>query len=265
MTTYPLCGKEVLAVEQVIGKVALVTGGSSGIGYATAIAFAREGARVAIASRTRSTGEAAAREIASAGGDAIWIQADVSQAGQVESMVRTVVDTYGRLDWAFNNAGSGGRGGWLTEIAEEDWDKTVDGYLKSVWLCMKYEIPAMLKAGGGAIVNSSSVDGKRAFPWDPVYSAAKHAVIGLTKSAAMQYTRQGVRINAVCPGWIRTPPVERMLADDPSAEGRMLVHQPIGRLGCAEEVAQAVVWLCSDSASLVVGAALAVDGGYLVV
>jgi len=181
-----------------------------------------------------------------------------------------VIEAYGRLDCAFNNAGSGGNGGWVAEIAEEDWDKTIDGFLKSVWLCMKYEIREMLNPGQAnnasrAIVNSSSVDGQRAFPWDPVYSAAKHGVLGLTKSAAMQYAREGIRINAVCPGWIRTPPVEGMLERDPQAEARMVQHQPIGRLGEAQEVAQAVVWLCSDRASLVVGTALAVDGGYLVV
>jgi NAD(P)-dependent dehydrogenase (short-subunit alcohol dehydrogenase family) len=247
------------------GKVALVTGGSSGIGRATALAFADEGAKVAIASRTQERGEVVVREIREAGGEAIWIQTDVSQADQVESMIREVVETYGRLDCAFNNAGSGGRGGWVAEIEEEDWDKTIDGYLKSVWLCVKYEIPEMLKQGGGAIVNNSSVDGKRGFPWDPVYSAAKHGVIGLTKSAAMQYADKAVRINAVCPGWIRTPPVEWVLEHDPEAERGMILHQPIGRLGRPEEVAQAVVWLCSDDASLVVGTALPVDGGYLVV
>jgi NAD(P)-dependent dehydrogenase (short-subunit alcohol dehydrogenase family) len=246
-------------------KVALVTGGSSGIGRATALAFADEGAKVAIASRTQERGEAVVRAIREAGGEAIWIQTDVSQADQVESMIRKVVETYGRLDCAFNNAGSGGKGGWVAEVEEEDWDRTIDGYLKSVWLCVKYEIPEMLKQGGGAIVNNSSVDGKRGFPWDPVYSAAKHGVIGLTKSAAIQYADKGVRINAVCPGWIKTPPVERILEHDPEAERGMILHQPIGRLGRPEEVAQAVVWLCSDDASLVVGTALPVDGGYLVV
>jgi NAD(P)-dependent dehydrogenase (short-subunit alcohol dehydrogenase family) len=246
------------------GKVALVTGGSSGIGRATAFAFAHEGARVVIASRTREPGEETVHAIEQEGGQATWVQVDVSQRDQVASMVQAAVDTYGRLDYAFNNAGSGGRGGWLTEIEEEDWDKTIDGFLKSVWLCMKYEIPEMLKLGGGAIVNSSSVDGKRAFPWDPVYSTAKHGVLGLVKSAAMQYADKGIRINAVCPGWIRTPPVEGMLKNDPEAEQRMLLHQPIGRLGKPEEVAQAVVWLCSDRASLVLGTSLDVDGGYLI-
>jgi len=250
---------------QMAGKVALVTGGSSGIGEATALAFAREGAQVVIASRTQESGEKVVQAIKAGGGEATWIKTDVSQAAQVEALVRAIIATYGRLDYAFNNAGSGGRGGWVAEIQEEDWDQAIDGYLKSVWLCMKYEIPEMLKLGGGAIVNNSSVDGQRGFPWDPAYSAAKHGVLGLTKSAAMQYAQKGIRINAVCPGWIRTPPVQSMLEHDPDAEARMLLHQPIGRFGEAEEVAQAVVWLCSDKASLVVGTALAVDGGYLAV
>jgi NAD(P)-dependent dehydrogenase (short-subunit alcohol dehydrogenase family) len=251
--------------EQMVGRVALVTGGSSGIGKATALAFAHEGAKVVIASRTKETGEQVAGTIREMGGEAMWIETDVTQATQVESLVRETMDVYGRLDYAFNNAGSGGNGGWITEVQEKDWDETISGYLKSVWLCMKYEIPAMLQIGAGAIVNTSSVDGQRGFPWDPVYSAAKHGVLGLTKSAAMQYAEKGIRINAVCPGWIRTPPVEQMLEHNPEAEKGMLLHQPIGRLGKPEEVAQAVVWLCSDRASLVLGAAMPIDGGYLVV
>lgn len=248
-----------------VGKVALVTGGSSGIGKATALAFANEGARVVITSRTEETGEQVARTIREAGGEAKWIKTDVTQDAQVESLVKETLGTYGRLDYAFNNAGSGGKGGWIAEVLEEDWDKTINGYLKSVWLCMKYEILAMLEVGAGTIVNNSSVDGQRGFPWDPVYSAAKHGVIGLTKSAAMQYAEKRIRINVVCPGWILTPPVERILEQNPETKKGMLLHQPIGRFGMPEEVGQAVVWLCSDKASLVIGAVMAVDGGYLVV
>lgn len=247
------------------GKVALVTGGGTGIGKAAALAFAAAGARVVIASRTQATGEAVVQDICATGGEALWIKTDVSQLSQVEAMIQKMMATYGRLDYAFNNAGSGGKGGWITDILEEDWDSTINGYLKSVWLCMKYEIIEMLKTGGGAIVNNSSVDGKRAFPWDPVYSAAKHGVLGLTKSVAVQYANRGIRVNAVCPGWILTPPTESIITQDPQAEARLLLHQPIGRLGRADEVAQAVVWLCSDQASLITGTALAVDGGYLAV
>jgi NAD(P)-dependent dehydrogenase (short-subunit alcohol dehydrogenase family) len=247
------------------GKVALVTGGSSGIGKATALAFAAEGAKVVIASRNPEMGEHAAEEIRQAGGEVMWLQADTSQADQVETLVKRTVETYGRLDYAFNNGGSGGMGGWAAEIAPEEWDKTIHGFLTSVFLCMKHEITAMLQTGGGAIVNNSSVDGLRAFPWDPAYSAAKHGVLGLTKSAAMQYATRGIRINAVCPGWIRTPPVEGIIQRDPQAEGRFLQHQPIGRLGEAHEVADAVVWLCSEKASLMVGVSLPVDGGYVIV
>jgi len=246
------------------GKVALVTGGSSGIGKATAMAFAQTGASVVIASRRQEPGQAAAAEIQAGGGTVAWIQADVSQAVSVAALLERTLATYGRLDYAFNNGGSGGQGGWLADIAEEDWDKTVDGYLKSTYLCMRYEIQVMLGGGGGAIVNNSSVDGLRAFPWDPAYSAAKHGVIGLTKSTAVQYIQKGIRINAVCPSWIRTPALDGLLSD-PNAEKEILRHQPIGRLGRPEEVAQAVVWLCSEQASMIVGTALGVDGGYLVI
>lgn len=247
------------------GKVALVTGGSSGIGEATALAFAREGASVVIANRTQETGEKVAQAIKEMGGQALWVQTDVSQADQVEAMIQKTLQTFGRLDYAFNNGGSGGMGGWLADIPEVEFDKTISGYLKSAWLCMKHEILVMLQAGSGSIVNNSSVDGLRAFPFDPIYSAAKHGVIGLTKSGAMQYAQKGIRINAVCPGWIRTPPVEDLLKHSPEAEHGMLQHQPIGRLGTADEVAEAVVWLCSDKASLIVGVAFPVDGGYTVV
>jgi NAD(P)-dependent dehydrogenase (short-subunit alcohol dehydrogenase family) len=253
------------ATGSMTGKVALVTGGSSGIGEATALAFAREGASVVIANRTQATGERVVQAIRDAGGQAVWIGTDVSQADQVEAMIQGTLDAFGRLDYAFNNGGSGGMGGWLAEVAEAEYDKTIDGFMKSTWLCMKHEIRVMLEAGGGSIVNNSSVDGLRAFPRDAIYSAAKHGVIGLTRSGAMQYAARGIRINAVCPGWIRTPPVEDVLKNHPEAENGMIMHQPIGRLGTAQEVAEAVVWLCSDKASLIVGVAFPVDGGYTIV
>ena len=251
-------------VDTMAGKVALVTGGSQGIGLATSAAFAASGAQVVIASRGQEKGEAAAADIQSGGGSAVWICADVTQEDEVSALIAQVTGRFGRLDYAFNNAGSGGQGGWLHEVAGEDFEKTVSGFLKSVYLCMKYEIQFMLEHGGGAIVNNSSVDGQRAFPWDPIYSAAKHGVLGLTKSAALQYIQRGIRINAVCPGWIDTPAIEGMKQDPEAVRGAML-HQPIGRFGKAEEVGQAVVWLCSEQSSLVVGTALAVDGGYLAV
>jgi NAD(P)-dependent dehydrogenase (short-subunit alcohol dehydrogenase family) len=247
------------------GKVALVTGGSSGIGLAAGLNFAQAGAKVALASRNPERGQEALRAMKEGGAEAIWIQADVSQAGDVQAMVEKTVAAFGRLDYAFNNGGSGGAGGWLVDIAEEDFDRTIDGFLKSVWLCMKAELKIMLEQGSGVIVNNSSVDGLRAFPDDPVYSAAKHGVLGLTKSGALQYAQKGIRINAVCPGWIRTPPVDGWIKADPHIEQRMLMHQPIGRLGTAEEVASAVVWLCSEGASLVTGVTLPVDGGYTII
>jgi NAD(P)-dependent dehydrogenase (short-subunit alcohol dehydrogenase family) len=250
--------------ERIEGKVALITGGSSGIGLATAKAFLQAGARVVIASRDKDRAAGALRILQEVG-EAVWIESDVSRAEDVQKMVDTAVAQFGSLDVAFNNGGSGGRGGWLNKIAEEDFDLTIAGFLKSVWLCMKAELDVMLEQGGGAIVNNSSVDGLRAFPDDPIYSAAKHGVLGLTRSGALQFAQRGVRINAVCPGWIRTPPTDEWIKADPEVEKRMLMHQPIGRLGTAEEVANVVVWLCSDQASLITGVAFPVDGGYTVI
>lgn len=247
------------------GKVALVTGGSSGIGRATALAFARDGARVVIASRRSSKGEEVVRAIQEQGGEAIWTQTDVGDAAQVRTLIDRAVAAFGGLDYAFNNGGSGGEGRPTAEMDERDWDATIDGYLKSVWLCMKYELLEMLKRGTGVIVNNSSVDGIRGYPFPggSAYSAAKHGVIGSTKSAALEYASRGIRINAICPGWVRTPPVAGWMDHDPNVAREIIAQEPIGRLGTPEEIAETVVWLCSDRATFIIGAALAVDGGYL--
>ena len=246
------------------GKVALVTGGSSGIGFATAFAFAQEGASVAIASRGEERGMEAAERIRALGVEATWIRTDVSDTSQVQHLIAATLDAFGRLDYAFNNGGSGGAMALTADMREQDWDRMIGDFLTGVFLCMKYEIREMLKLGGGAIVNNSSVDGLRGFPLPggAAYSAAKHGVIGLTKSAALEYASKGIRINAVCPGWIAMPPVQQYVAD-PKLKAAVLAQEPIGRLGTPEEVADAVIWLCSDRAGFVIGSALAVDGGYL--
>lgn len=246
-------------------KVAIVTGGNSGIGRATALAFATAGAKVVVAARREKEGEAVAEEIRTAGGEALFVQTDVSQAAQVEALIDKTVAHFGRLDCAFNNAGvvhPRGGAGPIHEWSEDDWDYLMDTNLKGVWLCMKYQITQMRKNGGGAIVNNSSVAGLISAPALGVYSASKHGVLGLTKGAALDNAKEGIRINAVCPGFVDTP----MLADgvnDPEGRARITAMEPIGRIGEPPELADAVVWLCSDAASFVVGHSMVVDGGML--
>jgi len=243
------------------GKVAIVTGGSAGIGRATAVAFAREGAKVVVASRRIKEGEETVHLIREAGSDGFFIKTDVAKAAEVKTMVEKTVATYGRLDYAFNNAGViEPKPGPLVEQTEETFAHVIDINVKGVWLSMKYEIPEMLKHGGGAIVNMSSVAGVIAFPGLGIYIASKHAVIGLTKTAALEYSKLGVRVNAVNPGAIETDMLAHV-ANDPEAKAQMGAMHPIGRIGTAEEVANAVVWLCSDKASFVTGHSLLVDGG----
>jgi NAD(P)-dependent dehydrogenase (short-subunit alcohol dehydrogenase family) len=243
------------------GRVALVTGGNSGIGRATALAFARAGARVVIAARRITEGEETVQMINAAGGTACFVPTDVSQADQVVTMVQKTIAVYGRLDVAFNNAGIGIRAP-LVDLTEEDFDRVISVNLKGVWLCMKYEIPQMLVQGGGAIVNMSSGYGLFGSPrGNSAYVASKHGVIGLTKAAALEHAKAGIRVNAVVPGWILTPMVEAGIGANPQLEARILDHEPVGRLGTPEEVAEAVVWLCSDAASFVTGHSMIIDGG----
>lgn len=244
------------------GKVILVTGGGSGIGRATALASAREGARVVVADVGVDGGEQTAAMINAAQGEAMFVKTDVTQAAEVEALVATAVSTYGRLDCAHNNAGIEGVFATTGDYPEDDWDRVLSINLKGVWLCMKYEIPRMLAQGGGAIVNTASLAGLVGAKRMPAYVASKHGVAGLTKTAALEYAKSGIRVNAVCPGIIHTPMVERaFLSRRPDIEALLAQSEPLGRLGRPEEVAEAVLWLCSDAASFVTGHTLTVDGG----
>ena len=242
------------------GKVALITGGSSGIGKASALVFAREGAKVVVADVVVEGEQKTVQIAQEAGGNAVFIEADVSKAAEVEALVKGAVEKYGQLDCAFNNAGIDQRG-TITDCTEEEWDRVMAINLKGVWLCMKYEIMHMAMHGGGAIVNTSSTAGIVGNPRRAIYTASKHGVIGLTKAAALQYAKDGIRINAVCPGPIRTGLTETIWSRDPQAEARTISEVPVGRIGAPEEVAEASAWLCSDAASYVTGHALVVDGG----
>jgi len=246
-----------------VGKIALVTGGSSGIGRSAALAFAREGAKVTIGDVQVEAGQETVQMIREVGGQAVFVQADVSKASDVEALINKTVEVYGRLDCAYNNAGVEAKYGFTVKSTEEDWDRVLGINLKGVWLCMKYEISQMLEQGGGAIVNTASIAGLVGMPGTSAYVASKHGVVGLTKTAALEYAKAGIRINAVCPGTTRTPLAERFIAGDPRAEEQMNAMQPVGRMGRPEEIAEAVVWLCSDAASFVTGHAMVVDGGFV--
>jgi NAD(P)-dependent dehydrogenase (short-subunit alcohol dehydrogenase family) len=245
------------------GKVALVTGGGSGIGRATAVAFAREGAQVVIGNRNVERGEETVLMIRDAGGMASFQRTDVMAAAEVEALVEHAVKTCGRLDIAFNNAGIEGElKPTLIDQTEDNFDAVMNVNVKGVWLSMKYEIPQMLKTGGGVIVNWSSVAGVIGFPGIGIYSASKHAVIGLTKAAALEFSAQGIRVNAVNPAVIDTEMVDRLAAGMNVQKDDLTSFHPIGRLGRGEEVAGAVLWLCSDKASFVTGHSMMVDGGF---
>jgi NAD(P)-dependent dehydrogenase (short-subunit alcohol dehydrogenase family) len=251
--------------RQMDGKVALVTGGSAGIGRAAAVAFAREGARVVVSDVEPTGGEETVALIRADGGEAAFVRADVSRTDEVEAMVERTLELFERLDYAFNNAGIEGALAPTAEYSVEDWNRVLGINLTGVWLCMRHEIPAMLRNGGGAIVNNASILGHVAFANAPAYTASKHGVLGLTKSAALEYATLGIRINAVSPAFIETPMVmQRGVRAGESEESyqQMAALHPVGRMGRPEEVASAAVWLCSDAASFVTGQSLLVDGGY---
>jgi NAD(P)-dependent dehydrogenase (short-subunit alcohol dehydrogenase family) len=247
--------------QRLENKVALVTGAGSGIGKASALAFAREGAKVVVADIVVDAGEQTANAIMESGGEATFIKADVARAAEVDAMVSKTVELYGRLDCAYNNAGLAVSPRLTTDTAEEDWDRLMNVNLKGVWLCMKYEIPHMLNQGKGAIVNASSMVGVIGLPKRSAYAASKHGVIGLTKVAALEYADAGIRVNAICPAVVRTPLVENIISSDPEAEAQLLSMIPMKRLASLEEIAEVVVWLCSDASSFVTGHAMLADGG----
>jgi NAD(P)-dependent dehydrogenase (short-subunit alcohol dehydrogenase family) len=244
-------------------KVALITGASSGIGRATAKIFAREGARLVLVDVVETGGQETLQMVKGVGAAAIFFKADVSKSADVDTAVSQAVATYGRLDCAFNNAGIGGAGRLTHEYSEEEWNRVISINLTGVWLCMRAEITQMLKQGGGAIVNTSSIMGLTGAIRVPAYTAAKHGVAGLTKAAALEYGRHGIRINAVCPAPIYTPLLMSAFEKRPDMEERYARSEPMKRLGQPGEVGEAVAWLCSDRASYVTGLPMPVDGGYM--
>ena len=243
-------------------KVALITGGSSGIGRAVALAWAREGAKVVVSDVDRGGGGETVEQVRAAGGEAIFIAADVGKPEDCEALVRGAVEKFGRLDIACNNAGIGGPQAPTADYPLDGWAQVIGINLSGVFYGMKYQLPAMLKNGGGAIVNMASILGAVGFAGAPAYTAAKHGVVGLTQAAALEYSAQGVRINAVGPGFIHTPMISA-LEDNQAVNDMLVAAHPIGRLGRAEEVAELVLWLSSDKASFVTGSYYPVDGGYL--
>ena len=245
------------------GKAALVTGAGGGIGRATALAFAREGARVLVSDIDGGGDDETARLVADAGGTAVHFACDVTQPAEVEALVAAATDAFGRLDCAHNNAGIEGVYGRTADCDEENFDRTCAVNLKGVYLCLKAELSRMRDSGqGGAIVNTASVAGVEGAKNLPAYVASKHGVMGLTRTAALEYATRGIRVNAVCPGPIRTRMLEAIMEENPRMEPAMIAAVPMRRLGAPEEIAEAVVWLCSDRASYVTGQGLVVDGGF---
>lgn len=244
------------------GKVALVTGAASGIGRATALAFAARGANVLLSDVQKEAGEAAAETVRAAGGEARFVRCDVSRDAEVAHMIREAIDTFGGIDFAVNNAGVEGASAPLEDLDEAEWDRVHGINLKGAWLCMKHEIPALRARGGGSIVNVSSIAGVTGFPAAAAYVASKHGMIGLSRSAALELAPAGIRVNAVCPGAIATPMIDRATGGDAAAAQAFAAAAPMGRMGTPEEIASAIVWLCEPGAAFTTGHALVSDGGW---
>jgi NAD(P)-dependent dehydrogenase (short-subunit alcohol dehydrogenase family) len=249
--------------RQLQNKVILVTGGGSGIGRATSLLLAKQGAKVMIADYAPEGAERTVKAIKESGGDANCVAADISIATQVEALIKQTVATYGRLDGAFNNAGIEGKMSDTVDYPEDVFDRIMAINLKGVWLCMKYEIPQMLKTGGGAIVNTASGAGLVGVPMLSAYNASKHGVVGLTKTAALEFAQKNIRVNCVCPGLINTPMVARMIDSGGMNEQDFVAAEPVRRMGRPEEIGEGVVWLLSDAASFVTGHSMSIDGGYV--
>lgn len=244
-------------------KIAFISGAANGIGKATALLFSRSGAKVAVVDVQDEAGEAVAQSIRSNGGEAVYIHCDVSNRAEIKRAIERTVESFGGIDLAFNNAGIEGEAGFTADCSEDNWDRTIAINLTGVWLAMKYQIPEMIKRGGGAIVNCSSIAGIVGTAGVPAYNASKHGVVGLTETAALEYINQNIRINAVCPGVIHTPMIDRFTRGDDAAVKGLVASEPIGRMGRPEEVAEAVAWLCSDASTFVIGHAMPIDGGWV--